>query len=62
VLFDTYLKGQGNPDELKDYIAAGVENTDVINIIASEIVEWQAKAADLKKAEQAMREDKEKEK
>jgi hypothetical protein len=35
VLFDTYLKGQGNPEELKDYIAAGVENTDVINIIAS---------------------------
>ena len=44
VLFDTYLNGQGNPAELKDYIAAGIDNPDTINIIADEVVEWQAKA------------------
>jgi hypothetical protein len=44
VLFDTYLNGQGNPAELKDYIAAGIDNADTINIIADEVVEWQAKA------------------
>ena len=26
VLFDTYLNGQGNPSELKDYIAAGIDD------------------------------------
>ena len=38
MLFDTYLNGQGNPDELKEYIAAGIEDQRVIDIIAEEVV------------------------
>ena len=44
VLFDTYLNGQGNPNELKDYIAAGIDDQEVINKIADEVIEWQGKA------------------
>lgn len=62
MLFDTYLKGQGNPDELKEYIAAGVDSPDTINIIANEIQEWQNKAAELKAAEHSKKEEKEREK
>ena len=44
MLFDTYLNGQGNPNELKDYIAAGIDDQEVINKIADEVIEWQGKA------------------
>jgi hypothetical protein len=59
VLFDTYLNGQGNPAELKDYISAGIDNPDTISIIADEVVEWQAKAEELKAAESAQKSEKE---
>lgn len=55
VLFDTYLNGQGNPEELRDYIAAGIEDPKAIDIIAKEVVEWQGKATEMKAAEQAKR-------
>lgn len=37
VLFDTYLKEQGDPSELKEYISAGIEDPLVIDIIAQEL-------------------------
>ena len=62
VLFDTYLNGQGNAAELRDYIAAGVDNPDTINIIANEVIEWQSKAEELKVAEAAKKKEKDLEK
>lgn len=59
MLFDTYLNGQGNPAELKDYISAGIENQETIGIIADEVIEWQAKAEELKAAELAQKNEKE---
>ena len=53
VLFDTYLNGQGNPDELREYIAAGIDNAKVIDILALEVVDWQAKAVGLRAAQEA---------
>lgn len=50
MLFDTYLNGQGNPEELKDYIAAGIDDQHTIDIIADEVIEWQAKAAEMRAA------------
>lgn len=38
VLFDTYLNGQGNISELKEYIAAGIENPETINLISEEVI------------------------
>ena len=61
VLFDTYLNGQGKPEELKEYIAAGVENEQVIETIAQEVIEWQGKAADMRAAEEAKKKEKESE-
>ena len=53
VLFDTYLNGQGNLNELNDYISAGVDDPAVISVLANEIIEWQGKANELRAAEQA---------
>lgn len=61
VLFDTYLNGQGKPEELKEYIAAGVENEQVIETIAQEVIEWQGKAADMRAAEEAKKKEQESE-
>ena len=35
MLFDTYLNGEGNPDELRDYIAAGIDDPKTIDILVS---------------------------
>jgi len=38
VLFDTYLNGQGNPEELKDYISAGIDDQRTVDTLADEVV------------------------
>ena len=53
MLFDTYLNGQGNVDELREYIAAGVDNEKIIDTIYQEVVEWQGKAAEMRAADEA---------
>ena len=44
VLFDTYLNGQGNPDELRDYVEAASTDSRITEILIKEILEYEARA------------------